>query len=63
VDQPVYIEVATIIRRLSDCFDAEWMFEISEQRVLDYQVPAIGKLTAVGPRSRISATRNHAFPN
>ena len=47
-DQLDYIEAATVIQRLNDCFDAEWMFEITEHRVLDDEVLVLGKLTAAG---------------
>ncbi len=47
-DQLDYIEAATVIQRLNDCFDAEWMFEISEHRILEQEVLVLGRLTARG---------------
>jgi hypothetical protein len=47
-DQLDYIEAAAVIQRLNDCFDAEWMFEIPEHRILDDEVVVLGRLTAGG---------------
>src|SRR5436853_778963 len=43
-----YIEGCTVIQRLNECFDAEWIFEIQEHRVYDDEVVVLGKLTAQG---------------
>src|SRR5216117_711227 len=43
-----YIEGCTVIQRLNECFDAEWIFEIHEHRVYDDEVVVLGKLTAQG---------------
>ena len=43
-----YIEGCTVIQRLNECFDAEWVFDIQEHRVYDDEVVVLGKLTAQG---------------
>src|SRR5213593_4857302 len=43
-----YIEGCTVIQRLNECFDAEWVFEIQEHHVYDDEVVVPGKLTAQG---------------
>src|SRR5215471_2236313 len=43
-----YIEGCAVIQRLNECFDAEWIFEIQENRVYDDEVVVLGKLTAQG---------------
>src|SRR2546427_6601955 len=43
-----YIEGCTVIQRLNECFEAEWIFEIQEHRVYDDEVVVLGKLTAQG---------------
>ena len=43
-----YIEGCTVIQRLNECFDAEWIFEIQEHHVYDDEVVVLGKLTAQG---------------
>jgi hypothetical protein len=43
-----YLEGATVIQRLNDCFDAEWIFEISDHRVYEQEVVVLGRLTACG---------------
>src|SRR5206468_8721219 len=59
-----YIEGATIIQRLNDCFEAEWMFEIVDHRVYEEEVVVLGRLTAAGitkcqfGKSKITLTRD-----
>src|SRR5688572_4337882 len=43
-----YIEGCTVIHRLNECFEAEWIFEIQEHRVYDDEVVVLGKLTLQG---------------
>lgn len=43
-----YIEGCTVIQRLNECFDAEWIFEIQDHRVYDDEVVVLGKLTLQG---------------
>ncbi len=39
-----YIEGCTVIQRLNECFNAEWIFEVQEHRVYDDEVVVLGKL-------------------
>ena len=43
-----YVEAATVIQRLNDCFEAEWTFDVADHRILDDEVLVLGKLTAQG---------------
>ena len=43
-----YIEVANVIQRLNDAFNAEWSYEIVDRLVEDNEVIVLGKLTAEG---------------
>ena len=58
-----YIEGCTVIQRLNECFNAEWIFEVQEHRVYDDEVVVLGKLTAQGVsksqfgKSRITRSR------
>ena len=58
-----YIEGCTVIQRLNECFDAEWIFEVQEHRVYEDEVVVLGKLTAQGVsksqfgKSRITRSR------
>ena len=43
-----YIEGASIIQRLNEAFNGDWMFEILDHHVYDDEVVVLGKLTAAG---------------
>ena len=43
-----YIEIANIIQRLNDAFDAQWSFEVADHIRTDTEVIVLGKLTAAG---------------
>jgi hypothetical protein len=41
-----YIEGSTVIQRLNEAFDGDWIFEIVDHHVYDDEVVVLGKLTA-----------------
>jgi len=41
-----YIEVANVIQRLNDAFDAQWSFEVVDRIIEENEVIVLGKLTA-----------------
>jgi hypothetical protein len=43
-----YIEIANVIQRLNDSFDAQWSFDIVDQIINENEVVVLGKLTAEG---------------
>ncbi len=43
-----YIEIANIIQRLNDAFDAQWSFEVTDRIITDNEVVVLGKLTTEG---------------
>jgi hypothetical protein len=59
-----YIEGAAVIQRLNDCFEGEWMFEITDHRIYEQEVVVLGRLAAGGitksqfGKSKITRTKN-----
>ena len=43
-----YIEIANIIQRLNDAFDAQWSFEVADHIRTDTEVIVLGRLTVEG---------------
>src|SRR5437899_879550 len=59
-----YVEASTVIHRLNEAFEAEWMFEILDHHVYEKEVVVLGKLTAQGiskcqfGKSKITLTKD-----
>lgn len=43
-----YIEGSTVIQRLNEAFNGDWMYEIQDHHVYDEEVVVLGRLTATG---------------